>query len=751
MKKILSIFIIIITIFTLASCAMTCTVTFDSNGGSKVEAIEVNRKEVVAKPNDPKYLGHIFIGWELNGEEYDFSKPVTQNITLVAKWEKNLTDENISLITGIPLYDVKDFREQSTRAAEAAIKYHFTMDSFEEEFGENPASIIESERFDDYLNYIVIYLDVLLEIEVLSFEIEEPSPTREYKNALEDIWMEFTQSGYYVTDADSEFVDEPYLNVVAPIIIGYGYELSGMIFNGEFNPALLFSALLSSESMLYFQNVSRDGDIITFENLLTEYKYSLSLDELSQLLEGCKNLSELSSGASEVLDYYQECLTYEYYQNALGAIVENDEFFETRLEEKTAKFASVAKAIYDVKDIVSSYETKINNIAEKFARAKTEEEQKEVIVEARNFALQVIDLIEDILPSNEDIEAMYTIGEELESILSACVKLSQINSSQVHVGLPGYVIPIQNTVISIKNNKILTKLMVEGLRNILNVLKDVTVEDIEQVILLALDPRNEEALSHISSSAEQLLNKLNGKDYSHILTEEALESLKDYFYDIIDEYIRILSITLDFNITEELMQDIFVYVEEYIGYLVTYDQEKLSSLMENIFITDNMTLDILNEACDFINFMVQGCDVDFLMLLEKPILNIDELILNIHPSIEEIYDSVMENQEICKNVASWGLQATFVSLQKYNFIDNIKELNKKNISLLEKYATEEFYELFGQLGSNMKVLTEEEISKLYEIADKSRSEFTEEDYMLIDKYNNNSPVSWIFPDVEIIA
>ena len=111
----------------------------------------------------------------------------------------------------------------------------------------------------------------------------------------------------------------------------------------------------------------------------------------------------------------------------------------------------------------------------------------------------------------------------------------------------------------------------------------------------------------------------------------------------------------------------------------------------------------------------------------------------------------MENQEICKNIASWGLQATFVSLQKYNFIGNIKELNKKNISLLEKYATEEFYELFGQLGSNMKVLTEEEISKLYEIADKSRSEFTEEDYMLIDKYNNNSPVSWIFPDVEIIA
>ena len=172
--------------------------------------------------------------------------------------------------------------------------------------------------------------------------------------------------------------------------------------------------------------------------------------------------------------------------------------------------------------------------------------------------------------------------------------------------------------------------------------------------------------------------------------------------------------------------------------------------MENIFIIDNMTLDVLNEACDFIDFMVQGCDVDFLMLFEKPILNIDELILNIHPSIEEIYDSVMENQEISKNVASWGLQASFVSSQKYNFIGNIKELNKKNISLLEKYATEEFYELFGQLGSNMKVLTEEEISKLYEIADKSRSEFTEEDYMLIDKYNNNSPVSWIFPDVEII-
>ena len=66
------------------------TVTFDSNGGSEVASQEVYYESAAAKPADPSREGYVFKGWMLNGEMYDFSTPVTEDITLVAKWNKLL-------------------------------------------------------------------------------------------------------------------------------------------------------------------------------------------------------------------------------------------------------------------------------------------------------------------------------------------------------------------------------------------------------------------------------------------------------------------------------------------------------------------------------------------------------------------------------------------------------------------------------------------------------------------------------------
>jgi uncharacterized repeat protein (TIGR02543 family) len=65
------------------------TVTFDSNGGSKVVNKLVGSGEKVTKPTNPIKSGYKFIAWLLNDKEYDFNTPVTGNITLVAKWEQN--------------------------------------------------------------------------------------------------------------------------------------------------------------------------------------------------------------------------------------------------------------------------------------------------------------------------------------------------------------------------------------------------------------------------------------------------------------------------------------------------------------------------------------------------------------------------------------------------------------------------------------------------------------------------------------
>ena len=62
------------------------TVTFNSNGGSAVAAVEVASGQAVAKPADPTKAHCRFNGWKLNSAAYDFSTAVTSNITLVADW-----------------------------------------------------------------------------------------------------------------------------------------------------------------------------------------------------------------------------------------------------------------------------------------------------------------------------------------------------------------------------------------------------------------------------------------------------------------------------------------------------------------------------------------------------------------------------------------------------------------------------------------------------------------------------------------
>ena len=64
------------------------TVTFDVNGGNpEYGSVDVRDGEKVAKPlTVPLKNGSKFVSWQLNGTDYDFNKPVTQDITLVAKY-----------------------------------------------------------------------------------------------------------------------------------------------------------------------------------------------------------------------------------------------------------------------------------------------------------------------------------------------------------------------------------------------------------------------------------------------------------------------------------------------------------------------------------------------------------------------------------------------------------------------------------------------------------------------------------------
>ena len=63
-------------------------VTFDSDGGSKVDKQRVIENTTATEPKAPTKTGYKFLGWYINDQKYDFKTKVTGNIALKANWEK---------------------------------------------------------------------------------------------------------------------------------------------------------------------------------------------------------------------------------------------------------------------------------------------------------------------------------------------------------------------------------------------------------------------------------------------------------------------------------------------------------------------------------------------------------------------------------------------------------------------------------------------------------------------------------------
>lgn len=71
----------------------TYTVTFNSNGGSKIASKNVNAGEKVSEPTPaPTKKGFTFDGWYEDGtfsKKFNFNTPITDSMTLYAKWTEN--------------------------------------------------------------------------------------------------------------------------------------------------------------------------------------------------------------------------------------------------------------------------------------------------------------------------------------------------------------------------------------------------------------------------------------------------------------------------------------------------------------------------------------------------------------------------------------------------------------------------------------------------------------------------------------
>ncbi len=89
------------SVYTLATREVTLpvgggvlsyAVNFNSNGGTKVNAVNVRAGKTVARPEDPTKEGYTFAGWYLDAElteAFDFETKIRKSVSLYAKWEEN--------------------------------------------------------------------------------------------------------------------------------------------------------------------------------------------------------------------------------------------------------------------------------------------------------------------------------------------------------------------------------------------------------------------------------------------------------------------------------------------------------------------------------------------------------------------------------------------------------------------------------------------------------------------------------------
>ena len=108
-------------VYEVPEAPVTHTVTFDAGEGSAVAAQKVEDGKAAARPDDPAREGYTFAGWYSDAEctqAYDFSTPVSGDVTLYAKWTKNAAKQ---ITVSATLYGVDDGKMSQPWAGEASL------------------------------------------------------------------------------------------------------------------------------------------------------------------------------------------------------------------------------------------------------------------------------------------------------------------------------------------------------------------------------------------------------------------------------------------------------------------------------------------------------------------------------------------------------------------------------------------------------------------------------------------------------
>ena len=132
--KISKLLLLFTTLAVLMGCNQRYTVTFDSNGGTAIDSVTVNKGDLVSEPTYPTKEGYTFDGWYDGNEKWVFiDDKVMNDIILVAKWNLNeyLITFNSDGGSDVPAVNVK--RGDTIVEPVPPIKEGYTFDGWYKE------------------------------------------------------------------------------------------------------------------------------------------------------------------------------------------------------------------------------------------------------------------------------------------------------------------------------------------------------------------------------------------------------------------------------------------------------------------------------------------------------------------------------------------------------------------------------------------------------------------------------------------
>lgn len=533
-------------------------------------------------------------------------------------------------------------------------KLNITIDELNNEFGLNELlnKYFESSMTTDQLlkifSFGLIYLQdkITKNVETLKTNLD----VEEYNNALQALFSDMVTNGGYKSSEPLAINDERFVNLVAPF-------LTDMYFGSSPTNAI---ELLGTYS--YYQNyfnITRKDLTIFFENVITNEKYSMTLDELEAFnnyyIEKTKNNNYFFNNEKVITEYHFNKLRNDIANNILNKY--QDKYnLALYIKDDLPNIIQTMKDLYEVFDIVnSSINNQNNNMFDALINATDEITYNEALANIIDFKNQVVSLALDKIPTDEAINSLIEFSEIF---------------ALTDITLPTGILNLD--LISMRN---LLKDYVYSLKIELEFIETIKVDSYDYKTIIANSSdlsKNLEFIKMLKDNINYLKNNIddNNIDIANLLlilfdnsTEEIKTSLNLWFEDFNSEVVNELLYIIDIFEQDEEIFNLLIDV------VLTKDFTKLSSkdVIKDIF--------SLIKKEDFLKYKDIIINLFEKKLYELPyyqeaILNSEEY--NILEKASELYQLVYDNYDFLVSVINERVY--FELLQR----------SSKDLSYLEK-------------------------------------------------------------------